>query len=400
MSEADSGGGSAIVMGMFNSIAQFIRNLYGGDGAITLHEPAFLGRERELLASCIDTGFVSSVGAYVDQFEREIAGYTGAKFAVSTVNGTAALHAAMVMAGVKPGDEVVSQALTFVATANAIAYCGAKPVFLDVERENLGLSAKALRAFFETECVRESGGLKNKRTGRRIAACVPVHVFGHPLEIETVVSLCAEFGIPLVEDAAEGLGSLHKGKHLGTFGRMGTLSFNGNKILTTGGGGMILTDDPDLAKKLKHVTTTARTPSVEYIHDMVGFNYRMPNVNAALGCAQFENLERVLKNKIETAGKYAEFFETQRIPFIKEPAGARSNYWLNAILLKDRKERDEFLAFTAERKIFARPSWRQMNLLPMFSDCQTGSLTVTNEICDRLVNIPSSYRHQSAMAGR
>lgn len=377
---------------MFDSITQFIRDLYGNNGAISLHEPTFLGQERQYLSDCIDTGYVSTVGAYVEKFEAKIAEYTGARYAVSTVNGTAALHAALVVAGVKPGDEVVTQALTFIATANAISYCGAKPVFLDIDRENLALSPTRLKDFFHTHCKKTAEGLINKKSGKRIAACVPMHAFGHPADIEGLLSVCSEFAVPLVEDSAEAMGSLYKNQHLGTFGLMGILSFNGNKIMTTGGGGMILTNDQVIAKRAKHITTTARVPSVEYIHDEVGYNYRMPNVNAALGCAQLENLDRVLKNKVETAQLYKEFFSSLNIPFVTAHPESRSNYWLNAILLANKQERDEFLTYANERKIFARPAWRQLNLLSMYSDCQTDDLTVTKDICDRLVNIPSSYR--------
>ncbi len=377
---------------MFNSITQFIRNLYGQDGAISLHEPTFLGQERQYLSDCIDTGYVSTVGAYVEKFEAKVAEYTGARYAISTVNGTAALHAALIVAGVKPGDEVVTQALTFIATANAISYCGAKPVFLDIARENLGLSADCLRVFFTNHCKQTAEGLFNIKTGKKISACVPMHAFGHPADIDSVINVCTEFGVPVVEDSAEAMGSLYKGKHLGTFGLLGILSFNGNKVMTTGGGGMILTNDQALAKHAKHITTTARVPSVEYIHDEVGYNYRMPNVNAALGCAQLENLDRVIENKIETARLYKDFFSSIGIPFITAHKDSRSNYWLNAILFANKQERDDFLAFANERKIFARPAWRQLNLLSMYSGCQTDDLTVTKEICDRLVNIPSSYR--------
>ncbi len=383
---------------MFEAINEFIRQLYGYEGAVNLHEPVFLGKERDLLAKCIDSGFVSSVGAYVDQFESEIAAYTGARFAISTSNGTSALHAALVVAGVKPGEEVVTQALSFVATANAIAYCGARPTFIDVDRTNLGLSPTALQEFFESNCERRAGCLVNKSTGRKISACVPVHVFGHPLDIKSILAICEQFEVPVIEDAAEGLGSKEGNQHLGTFGLAGILSFNGNKVLTTGGGGMLLTNDERFAKLAKHLTTTARLPGIEYSHDQLGYNYRMPNLNAALGCAQLENLEVVIANKTETAFYYSQFFEKIGLEFIKPSSQARSNHWLNAIVFNDRNQRDEFLTYSVQRKVYVRPAWRALNQLPMYQDCFTDQLLNTRDICDRLVNLPSSYRNIKSKA--
>jgi perosamine synthetase len=378
---------------MFEQIVSFIRKLYGDESPIPLHAPVFLGREKYFLNECIDSMYVSTVGPFVAEFENQIAAFTGAKYAISTVNGTAALHAALLVAGVKPGDEVITQNLTFVATANAIAYCGAEPVILDINEQNLGLSADQLHSFLTEHCSEKAGKLVNRKTGRRIAACVPMHVFGHAVEIAKIQSLCQEYGVPLIEDAAEALGSTWSGKHLGTFGMMGVLSFNGNKTITTGGGGMILTNDEGIAKRAKHLTTTARLPHAwEFIHDEVGYNYRLPNLNAALGCAQIENLEQIVANKRETARQYGDFFAKMKIPFLLESAKCHSNYWLNAIFLKDQSERDEFLQFAVDKGIMARPAWPLISELPAFRHCQSLSQDVAKSVRARMVNLPSSYR--------
>lgn len=371
----------------------FIRNLYQTTEFIPLHEPKFVGNEKAYVIDCIDSTFVSSVGQYVDRFEQEIAGYTGAKYAVATVNGTAALHIALKLAGVNQGDEVVTQSLSFVATCNAISYCGAQPVFVDVDRDTLGLSPQSLGAFLSANTTRTNEGCINKTTGRRISAVVPMHTFGQPCRIDAVAGICDEFGIPLIEDAAESLGSYYQGKHTGVFGKAAAFSFNGNKTITTGGGGMIITDDEALAKRAKHITTTAKKPhTYEFIHDEIGYNYRLPNINAALGCAQMESLPRLLESKRNIASAYADFFAASNIIFVEESALARANYWLNAIVLEDRQARDVFLKELNEAGVMSRPIWRLMNELPMFENCQSTELVNAKWLEERVVNIPSSAR--------
>ena len=379
-------------MGKFKKIVSFIRSLYNqSDGFIPLHAPVFNGNEKKYLEECIDTTFVSSVGRFVDRFEEEIARYTGAIKAVVCVNGTNALHLALILVGVKRDDEVITQPLTFISTANSILYCGAHPIFLDVDRETLGLSPKALLEFLETQTERKPEGCFNKFTKRRIAACVPMHTFGHPCKIEQIVSICREYKIEVVEDAAESIGSFYKEKHTGTFGKIGILSFNGNKILTPGGGGMLLFKDADLAKHAKHLTTQAKVAHPwEFVHNEVAYNYRMPNINAALGLAQLEQLETFIRVKREIAETYNQFFKDIDIEFVKEPHEARSNYWLNCIILKNKEERDSFLKYSNENGIMTRPAWELMNRLPMYNDAQCGNLSNAEWISDRLVNIPSS----------
>jgi perosamine synthetase len=378
---------------MFEQLVAYIRDLYGREGTIGLHEPCFMGNEKHYLSECIDSTFVSSVGSFVDRLEGELASYTGAKYAVATVNGTAALHIALLLADVRQNDEVITQPLTFVASCNAINYCGANPVFLDVERETLSISPEKLRVFLENNTRQTKNGCTNITTGRIIRACVPMHTFGHPAKIDQIADLCQKFGVTLVEDAAESLGSFYKGKHTGTFGKLGALSFNGNKIITSGGGGAVLTNDKALAKQAKHLTTTAKIPHPhKYIHDMVGYNYRMPNLNAALLCAQIEKLEVFLENKRETAHHYQAFCEQMGIEFVSEPANSRSNYWLNALLFRDKHERDGFLEFSHKNGILTRPIWRLMSRLDMYNTCQTGGLKQAQWIEERLLNIPSSVR--------
>ena len=381
-------------MNNFRATIDFIRKLYHEPtGKISLHEPRLWGNEKKYLEECIDTTYVSSVGKFVDKFEQQMAVYTGAKHAVVCVNGTAALHMALILCGVKPGDEVLTQPLTFIATANAISYTGAQPIFLDVDLDTLGMSPKNLRKFIETNTTfkQSTGQRVNKLTGRPITACIPMHTFGHPCRIDEIAAICNKNNIALVEDAAESLGSTYNNKHTGTFGKIGIQSFNGNKILTTGGGGMILTNDVELAAKAKHLTTQARVPQKwEFFHDQIGYNYRMPNINAALGVAQLEMLDQFLKSKRLIADNYKNFFSTQGIEFFSEPSNAHSNYWLNVILLKDRKERDEFLEITNANGILTRPAWVLMNKLPMFKNCQTDALENCYSLEDRLVNLPSS----------
>ena len=382
---------------LFAHIIEFIKELYPNENPVPLHAPRFSGNEKKYLIDCIDTTYVSYVGQYVSRFEDEIRQFTGAKYAVAVSSGTAALHVALLLAGVVPEDEVITQPLTFVATANAISYCGAQPVFVDIERSTLGLDPEKLNDFLISKCILKSDGkCYNKITGRKIAACVPMHTLGHPVRIDQVIEICQRYQIPVVEDAAEALGSFYKGQHVGTFGDMGILSFNGNKPVTTGGGGMIITNDEISAAKAKHLTTTAKEPHPwEFVHNEIGYNYRLPNINAAVGCAQMECFAGVLENKRQTALMYHDFFQNLAIPFISEPANAVSNYWLNAIILKDRQERDQFLAYATEKGIQTRPVWKLMSNLPMYRHCQSTSLETAQWIEDRLVNIPSSVRLRS-----
>jgi perosamine synthetase len=378
---------------MFDDVIAFIRALYGSDGFIPLHEPKFFGNEKQYVGDCIDSTFVSSVGQYVGRFERMLADYTGARHAVATVNGTAALHIALKLAGVVQNDEVITQPLTFIATCNAIAYCGASPIFVDVDRDTLGMSPESLENFLIQYALIKPDGCYNWATGKKIAAVVPMHTFGLPCNIEAIAGICRRYSIPLVEDAAESLGSYHNGRHTGTFGLLGVLSFNGNKTITTGGGGMILTDDEVLAKRAKHLTTTAKVAhAYEFVHDEIGYNYRMPNINAALGCAQMENLDRLLASKAQIARQYAEFFASHPIEFISASADAAANFWLNAVLLKDEVERDRFLQTTNAAGVMTRPIWRLMSKLPMFKDCQCAELANAYWLEERVVNIPSSAR--------
>lgn len=378
---------------MFQDTVDFIQATFRTTKFIPLHEPKFIGNEKKYLNECIDSTFVSSVGKFVDKFEEMIAKYTGAKYAVATSNGTSALHISLLLCGVESGDEVITQPLTFVATCNAIDYCNAKPIFVDVDRETMGLSSDALKEFLEENTTVKNDQCINIKTGKVIRACVPMHTFGHACQIDDIVEVCDKYHIAVVEDAAESLGSYYKGKHTGTFGKLGAISFNGNKIITSGGGGCIITDDEILAKKAKHITTTAKVPHKwEYTHDEIGYNYRMPNLNAALVVAQLENLDKVLEDKQELANSYKYFFEDKEINFLKEPKDSRSNYWLNAVVLKDKNERDSFLEFTNTGGIMTRPIWTLMNKLEMFKDSQCGKLDNAQWLEERVVNIPSSVR--------
>ena len=378
---------------MYQAEVEFIRSIFNTEEFISLHEPKFFGNEKKYVNDCIDSTFVSSVGKYVDRFEEMMAEYTGAKYAVATVNGTSALHMALHLAGVGQNDEVITQALTFVATCNAISYCGAMPVFIDVDKETMGLSPDSLRKFLEENAVIESGACVNKTSGKIIKACVPMHTFGHPCRIKEIKEVCEEFKISLVEDAAESLGSFYDGKHTGTFGKLSAFSFNGNKIVTAGGGGCIVTDNKELAVLAKHLTTTAKLPHKwEYTHDMVGYNYRMPNLNAALVVAQLESLDAILKSKRGLADKYASFFSSEKVSFVKEPQGAKSNYWLNALIFSEEKEKNLFLEITNDNEVMTRPIWALMNKLEMFKNSQCGDLTNSNWLEKRVINIPSSAR--------
>ncbi|MBP5540250.1 MAG: LegC family aminotransferase [Bacteroidales bacterium] len=378
----------------YNSIINFIKDLYGNQKFVPLSVPKFIGNEKKYLDDCIDTTFVSSVGQYVDRFEKDMAAYTGAKRAVVCVSGTNALHMAMMLAGVERDDEVLTQALTFIATCNAISYIGAHPVFIDVDRSTMGLSPDAVKEWLAKNAEIRNDQCYNKTTNRRVKACVPMHTFGHPVRIEELAAICAEWHIELVEDAAESIGSKYKGKHTGLFGKVGALSFNGNKTITTGGGGMLLFMDEDLGALAKHLTTQAKVPHRwEFRHDHIGYNYRMPNINAALGCAQLEHLDEFIADKRETAKAYAEFFKNvDGIEFFSEPENSFSNYWLNVVILPGHDKQLEFLQETNDNGVMTRPIWELMNRLSMFKNCQHDDLKNTVLFADRVVNIPSSVR--------
>jgi aminotransferase in exopolysaccharide biosynthesis len=378
---------------MNKEIVAFIRKLYNTDEFIPLHEPRFRGNEKKYLNECIDSTFVSSVGAFVDKFEEEFARYVGAKYAVSVVNGTAALHTALALYGVGVGDEVVTQPLTFVATANAISYTRADPVFADVDRDTMGLSPYALKKFLEENYQLTGDRCLNRKTGKHLKACIPMHTFGMPCRIDEIAEICRDFNIALIEDAAESLGSYYKGKHTGTFGEIGAFSFNGNKIITSGGGGVLVTDNEELAKRAKHITTTAKVPHKwEYVHDTAAFNYRMPNINAALLLAQLEQVDGFLKSKRELASEYKVFFDTKGVNFLSETEDAKSNFWLNAVIFEDAKQKEDFLEYSNGEKVMTRPVWKLMNKLDMYKDCLHDSLENAEYLEDRVVNIPSSVR--------
>jgi len=378
---------------MFEETVQYIQQAFNTKDFLPLHEPVFLGNEKKYLNECIDTTFVSSVGKFVDQFESMVASYTGAKYAVAIVNGTAALEIALKLVGVDEQSEVITQSLTFVATCNAITYCGAKPVFVDVDKDTMGLCPTSLASFLKEQTSQKAGGCFNKTTGKRIVAVVPMHTFGHPCRIEEIAVLCKQYNISLVEDAAESFGSYYNGQHTGTFGEVSVFSFNGNKTITTGGGGMIITNDESLAKRAKHITTTAKVPHpYEFVHDEVGYNYRLPNINAAIGCAQMESIEFILNNKRKLAVQYENFFADRSIKFVKEMPGSKVNYWLNAVVLKDKATRDEFLKVTNDAGVMTRPIWQLMTKLEMFKRCQAEDLTNSSWLEERVVNIPSGVR--------
>ena len=378
----------------FKKITDFIHDLYGAKDFVPLAVPVFIGNEKKYLNECIDTTFVSSVGKFVDRFEDDIAKYTGCKRAVVVVSGTNALHMSLMLAGVERDDEVLTQALTFIATCNALSYIGAHPVFIDVDMDTMGLSPVAVREWLTKNAEMKGGQCYNKRTGRRVRACVPMHTFGHPVHLDELGEVLNEYSIPLVEDAAESIGSLYKGKHTGTFGKVGALSFNGNKTITTGGGGMMLFNDEELGAFAKHLTTQAKIPHRwEFRHDHIGYNYRMPNINAALGCAQLEHIEEYVASKRKTAKAYEEFFkDIPDIEFFVEPKDTRSNYWLNVVILKDRDAQQSFLQYTNDNGVMTRPIWELMNRLPMFEKCENDGLKNTIWFADRVVNIPSSVK--------
>jgi len=378
----------------FQNFVSFVKKIYPNKDFVGLHEPVFKGNEKKYTERCIDSTFVSSVGEYVNGFEKSISEFTKIPYAVACVNGTAALHMALILSGVEQGDEVLTQALTFVATANAISYCKAQPVFIDSDIDRLGMSAQSLQNFLiEFGDIRHDGFCYNKKTNCRIKACVPMHVFGHPVDMDQILKICDTYKIILIEDAAESLGSNYKNQHTGFSGHISVLSFNGNKTITTGGGGMIVMRDEVLAKRAKHLTTTAKIPHQwEFLHDEVGYNYRLPNINAALGVAQMEYIGEILSNKRQTAAEYINYFQSTNYKFVAEPADSKSNYWLNAVLLNSKSERDQFLEYTNKNGVMTRPVWALMNEMAHFQMAQTTDLTNARHLRDHLVNIPSSYR--------
>lgn len=380
----------------FKSTLDYIRTLYNTPNSnIYLHEPKFVGNDRKYVLDAIDSTFVSSVGKYVNRFEEMMTEITGAKYAVAVVNGTAALHIALKLVNVKQNEEVICQPLSFIATTNAISYEKAIPHFVDVDKETLGLSPTALKIRLKEIAEIRNGQCYNKKTGNKIAACVPMHTFGFPVRIDEVIEICNQYAIPVIEDAAESLGSYYQGKHTGTSGLLGTFSFNGNKTVTCGGGGAIVTNDEKLAKRAKHITTTAKIPHCwEYVHDEIGYNYRMPNLNAALACAQLEMLDTFVENKRKTAEAYQAFFKNFKdINYLSEPPNSHANYWLNAIQFSSKEARNDFLKISNDAGVMTRPIWQLMNRLEMFKDCPKGDLSQAENLADTIVNIPSSVRN-------
>lgn len=370
---------------------EFVRSLYSTKGRIGLHEPVFLGNEKKYLNDAIDSTFVSSVGPYVEKFEEMISEYTGSSYAVATTNGTSALHIALICAGVEEGDEVITQPLSFVATCNAIAYLNAAPIFIDVEKDTLGLCPESLKNFLNKETYIENSICYNKKTRKAIRACVPMHTFGHICRIKEIVQICKEYNIKVIEDAAESLGSQSDGKHAGTFGDLGIISFNGNKIVTCGGGGIIITDNEEIEKRAKDLSTTSRkVTDFQYYHSEIAFNYRLPNINAALGCAQLEQIGKFLDSKRRLAKDYQDFFSEAEIEFFQERTNTISNYWLNTIFFKDEKERMDFLSYTNENMIETRGAWVLLNTLEPYKSCQTYEIENSESIARSLVNLPSS----------
>ena len=376
---------------------EFAREIFGND-FIPLHRPVFEGNERQYLVDCIDSNFVSSVGTKVIEFEEKVAAFTGSKYAVATVNGTAALHVAIELAGVKPGDEVISQPLTFIATCNAISYAGAKPLFVDVDLDTMGLSPAALRHFLEQKTEKRVSGTYNKTSGKKISACVPMHTFGFPCRIEEILKICADWDIAVIEDAAESLGSYAGNQHTGTFGSMATLSFNGNKIISTGGGGVLITDNSLLAKKARHLSTTAKAPHPwAFEHDEIGWNDRLPNINAAIGSSQMEVLEERLKLKRKLYEKYCQILNCfEGLEVIKENSNCINNNWLVSIRLtiNNRNElkeiRDKILNTAHSKNLFLRPSWNLINSFKMYKDAPAGDLKIAQDQSFRIINLPSS----------
>lgn len=375
-----------------HEIISFIRDQFRGQDEISLHQPHFGGKEKEYLNDCITSTFVSSVGPFVDRFEKEITNFTDTKYAVAVVNGTAGLQVALQLVGVETGDEVITQALSFIATSNSIHFAGATPIYVDVDYDTMGMSPNSLTEFLDENAELRNNQCYNKSTGKRIAACLPMHTFGFPCRIDEISEICKKWSIPLVEDAAEALGSEYKQQKIGSFGDLAVFSFNGNKIVTAGGGGVIVTNDEILAKRAKHITTTAKIPHpYEFVHDESGYNFRMPNINAALLCAQLEQLEGFLKNKRELASKYATFFNEKPI-FRVEKDQSKANYWLNCLEFENLSERDSFLVETNKEGIMTRPIWTLSFLLPMYKDCWRDSQENATKLYERIVNIPSSVQ--------
>ena len=378
------------------SLVEYIKSLYPDTSKVQLHTPVFLGKEKEYLIDCIDSTFVSYVGKYVTQFEEMTASYTGAKHAIATVNGTTALQVALQVAGVKCGDEVITQALTFVATANAISHARAYPVFVDVDKDTRGMSPEKLNNWLDknVEMDSKTGRAINKVTKRNVSAIVPMHTFGHACRIDEIKIVADKYNIPLIEDSAESLGSFYKGEHTGMFGLAGIFSYNGNKPVTTGGGGMIITDDDSFAKKAKHITTTAKLPHPwDFVHDEIGYNYRMTNVNAAIGVAQMEKIDSYLEIKREIAGQYLKYFNETDIEFVHEPKDSKSNYWLSAIVFSNQAERDAFLKYSNETGVMTRPAWTLLSDLGIYKHSQTDGLKNSRAVVSRIVNLPSGVRH-------
>lgn len=378
---------------MQKALFRFIRELYQTKEFIPLHAPCFSGQESIYVQDTLDSTFVSSVGQYVERFESEVASYCKSEKAVAVMNGTTALQAALYVAGVVAGDLVVTQSFTFVATCNAIHWVGADPVFVDVSEQSLGMSPKALEEFLFNECQFTENGCIHRKTQRRVRAVVPMHTFGHPVELDELLRVCQQWQLVLIEDAAESLGSLYKNKHTGTFGRFGTLSFNGNKIITTGGGGIVLCAVQEDGQRMKHLTTTAKVSHpYEFVHDDYGFNYRMPNLNAALGCGQLEQLEMFIAEKREIAALYLEFFVGSEFRCVKEPSYARSNYWLNAVICPTAEQKQKLINSAVGQGIMLRPAWRPMHQLTMYQHCIRSNLAMTEYLAEHLVNLPSSVR--------
>ncbi len=377
---------------MDKKLVNFIQDIYQTKEFIPLHEPTFAGNEKKYVNDTLDSTFVSSVGKYVDQFEQQIEKYTGTKKAVATVNGTAALHTALYLAGVKRDDLVITQALTFVATCNAVFHLGAEPVFVDVSRISLGLCPVALQEYLDANAtINTKGNCQHKETKQIIRVVMVMHTFGHPAELDELADVCKKWHITLVEDAAESLGSFYKEKHTGTVGEYGMLSFNGNKVITTGGGGMVLCQSQETGELARHITTTSKVPHpFEFYHDEPGFNYRLPNLNAALGCAQMEKLAIFLEQKRSLANQYAQFFDNSDFQFVHEPSYAKSNYWLNSVICPDVESRNALLEKTNEKGVMTRPVWQLMHRLPMFKNKQRGDLSVSEWLESHVVNLPSS----------
>ena len=376
---------------MVKEIVSFIRSEFGSQDFIPLHEPTFIGNEKKYLEECIDSTYVSSVGSFVDKFENLMNDITQTNRTTAVVNGTAALQVGLRLVGVKKNDEVITQALTFVATANAIAYNNAHPIFLDVDFDTMGLSAKAVSDFLDEFGELREDGCYNKSTDRKISACMPMHTFGFPVHLDELVKVCNFWKIPIVEDAAESLGSLYKGIPTGSFGEVAAFSFNGNKIVTSGGGGAITTNSIYIGERAKILTTTAKQPhSYEYIHNELGYNFRMPNLNAALACAQLEQLDLYISKKRSLAVRYENFFSKIGIKFRTETKNTKANYWLMAVELENSKERDLFIEFTNSNNVMTRPIWKPMDLLPMYRHCQKDELLNTRFLEAKIVNIPSS----------